>query len=137
MDLIDRLDESLNSIKDLPAKVLIGYMQPNETIGLYPLPGSSSRDEDWAGNQTKRMNYEVAIRTQDSQLGNNVLWRISNYLENLNNIESSNNSFQFEKIQQTGLPSISEQDDQGYSVYMLDFSIDVITRKETRNLKNG
>lgn len=137
MDLIDRLCDSLNSIEDLPTKVKIGYMQPDNSIGLYPLPGSHLLNEDWAGNQTKQMNYEVAIRTKDSQLGNDVLWRISNYLEDLNNIKSNNDSFQFEEIEQTGLPSISEQDDQGYSVYMLDFSIDVITRKETRNLKNG
>ncbi|MQS44244.1 phage tail terminator protein [Companilactobacillus mishanensis] len=130
MDLIDRLAESLNKIQDLPSKVIKGYMQPDETIGLYPLPGSSLIDEDWAGNRTKRMNYEVAIRTNDSKLANDSMWLISNYLESLKDIKSKDNSYQFEQIQQTGLPSISEQDDRGFSVYMLDFFIDIITLRK-------
>jgi len=127
MDLIDRLRDSLNSIPDLPSRVRTGYMQPDDAIALYPLPGSSSRNQDWSGNQTKHMNYEIAIRTKDAQLANDVLWRISNYLEVVNNIESKDNSFQFEKIEQDGLPSISQQDDQGYSVFMLDFFVEILT----------
>ena len=127
MDLVERIRDSLDSIEGLPAKVRIGYMQPDDYLALYPLPGSSVRDEDWSGNQTKKMNYEVAIRTQDPQLGNDSLWRISDYLESLKEIKSKNNSFQFEKIEQNGLPSITQQDEQGYSVFSLDFFVEVIT----------
>lgn len=133
MDLVDRIRDSLNSIPNLPAKVIIGYMQPNETIGLYPLPGSKVINEDWAGNQTKHINYEVAIRTQDSQLANDSLWKISNYLEQLENIESEDNSFQFERIEQNGLPSISQQDTQGYTVFMLDFFVEIITNSKNES----
>jgi len=127
VDLINRLCDALNTIKDLPMRVKIGYMQPDDTIGLYPLPGSSVISQDWANNQTKRMNYEIAIRTKDSELANDSLWKISNFLEQKNSIESSDDSFQFEKIEQTGLPSVSEQDIQGYTVYMLDFFVNVVT----------
>lgn len=127
MDLIDRLCEALNTVPDLPTRVRIGYMQADDSIGLYPLPGSSVIDQDWAGNQTKRINYEIAIRTKDQELANDSLWKISNFLEQLNDIESKNDSFQFDEIEQTGLPSVSEQDTQGYSVYMLDFFVDVVT----------
>lgn len=127
MDLVERIRDSLDSIEGLPTKVRIGYMQPDDYLALYPLPGSSVRDEDWSGNQTKKMNYEVAIRTQDPQLGNDSLWRISDYLESLKEIKSKNNSFQFEKIEQNGLPSITQQDEQGYSVFSLDFFVEVIT----------
>lgn len=127
MDLVERLSDSLNKIESLPTRVRIGYMQPDDYLALYPLPGSSVRDEDWSGNQTKHMNYEVAIRTQDPQLGNDSLWRISDYLEQVTDIKSKNDSFQFEKIEQNGLPSITQQDDQGYSVFSLDFFVEVIT----------
>lgn len=127
MDLIERLCDSLNTINGLPTKVRIGYMQPDDSMGLYPLPGSSTADEDWSGNKTKRMNYELAIRTRDAQLANDSLWRISNFLEQLEDLESNNNSFEFEKIEQNGLPSISDQDANGYSVFMLDFFVYVIT----------
>lgn len=127
MDLINRLCDALNTIKDLPTRVKIGYMQPDDSIGLYPLPGSSVINQDWANNQTKRMNYEIAIRTKDAELANDALWKISNFLEQKNIVESSDDSFQFEGIEQTGLPSISEQDTQGYTVYMLDFFVNVVT----------
>lgn len=127
MDLINRLCDALNTIEGLPMRVKIGYMQPDDTIGLYPLPGSSVIDQDWANNQTKQMNFEVAIRTKDSELASDSLWKISNFLEQKNSIESSDDSFQFEKIEQTGLPSVSEQDIQGYTVYMLDFFVNVVT----------
>lgn len=134
MDLIERLRDALNSIDELPTRVRTGYLAPDEYLALYPLPGSSSRNEDWSGNQTKHMNYEVAIRTQDAQKGNDSLWKISNFLEELTDLQSKNNSFQFEKIEQNGLPAISQQDNQGYSVFSLDFFVEVITNSRKQEL---
>lgn len=126
MDLIERIADSLNTIPDLPARVRIGFMQPDGAIGVYPLPGSSKVDEDWAGNETRRMNYEVSIRTKDQQLANECMWRLSDYLAQLDDLPSADSSYQFEDIEQTGLPSVSEEDEQGYSVYMLDFYMEII-----------
>lgn len=127
MDLLQRICEQFNTIDGLPSRVRMGYMQPDDSIGLYPLPGSTTIEEDWSGNQTRRINYETAIRTKDQQLANSCMWQMSNYLESITDIESKDNSFQFNDIQQTGLPSVSEQDEQGYSVYMLDFYVEIVT----------
>lgn len=127
MDLMERICEELNTIDGLPSRVRMGYMQPDDNIGLYPLPGSSTIEEDWSGNQTRRMNYEVAIRTKNQQLANSCMWQLSSHLESVTDVSSKDNSYEFNDIQQTGLPSISEQDDQGYSVYMLDFYVEIVT----------
>lgn len=127
MDLLERICEQLNAIDGLPSRVHMGYMQPDNALGLYPLPGSRTIEEDWAGNQTRQMNYEVAIRTKDQQLANQCMWQISDYIDRISDIQSKDNSFQFNDIQQNGLPSVSEQDDQGYSVYMLDFFVEIVT----------
>jgi hypothetical protein len=60
------------------------------------------------------------------------MWQISNYLDQLDNVISADQSFLFEKIEQTGLPSVSEQDDQGYTVYMLDFCCDVVVNNRKK-----
>ena len=132
MDLIERLQDSLNTIVDLPAQVKIGYLQPTEALALYALPGSSTIDKDWAGNETRRINYEIAIRTENQALANTCMWQISNYLDQLDNVISADQSFLFEKVEQTGLPSVSEQDDQGYTVYMLDFCCDVVVNNRKK-----
>ncbi|WP_238595717.1 minor capsid protein [Loigolactobacillus backii] len=123
---MDRLCDKLNETPDLPTPIRLGYMQPDDALALYPLPGSTTIDEDWSGNETRHINYELAIRTKDAELGNASMWALSNALDLLNDLESNDNSFQFEQIQQTGLPSLSEQDDQGYTVYMLDFFVEII-----------
>lgn len=130
MDLIDRLKDSLSSIPGLPAKVTLGYVGSVDNIYLYPLPGSSVVDSDWAGNETKRMNYEIAIRTQDPNKGNGTLWRISDWLEQKPKFTSKNNSFKLNKIELNGEPYITEQDNQGCTTFMLDFYVEVITNRK-------
>lgn len=134
MDLVERLQDSLNTIEDLPAQVAIGYLQPADALALYALPGSSTVDKDWAGNETRRINYEIAVRTKKQALANTCMWQISNYLDQLDNVISANQSFVFEKVEQTGLPSVSEQDDQGYTVYMLDFYCVVVVNNRKKEL---
>jgi hypothetical protein len=128
MDLVERLVESVNETVDLPYKVIAGYMRPGECIALAPDPGSSTIDEDWSGNKTKRMNYTVAMRTKDAEKADEFMWEISNFLEMADDIPSADKSYIFEEIEQTGLPSMSEQDEQGYTDYMLNFFVQIITR---------
>ncbi|WDV24869.1 minor capsid protein [Pediococcus acidilactici] len=127
MDLILRLVETINDQCDLPYPVIAGYLKPGECIGLVPDPGSSTIGEDWAGNKTKRMNYTIAMRTKDAGQADKFMWEISNFLEMSDDIPSADDSYIFEQIEQTGLPSMSEQDEQGYTDYMLNFFVQIIT----------
>ena len=76
------------------------------------------------------MNYTVAMRTKDAEKADKFMWEISNFLEMADDIPSADESYIFEEIEQTGLPSMSEQDEQGYTDYMLNFFVQIITQKK-------
>ncbi|MCG0570834.1 minor capsid protein [Lactiplantibacillus plantarum] len=129
MDLLERLAASINKVPNLPMKCTLGYLTAADSLSLYPLPGSRVLDEDYAGNQQWKMNYEVGISTKNQQQANTTLWLVSQALDVLtaDDLVSSNKSFEFESLTINGQPSISEQDTQGYSTYQLSFSVIVNT----------
>lgn len=129
MDLLERLAASINQVPRLPMKCTLGYLTVADSLSLYPLPGSRVLDEDYAGNQQWQMNYEVGTRTKNQQQANTTLWLVSQALDVLtvDDLVSSNDSFEFESLTINGQPSISEQDTQGYSTYQLSFSVTVNT----------
>ncbi|BDZ31232.1 minor capsid protein [Lactiplantibacillus pingfangensis] len=129
MDLLERLKDSINTISELPLHCKLGYLSVSESLVLYPLPGSRVLDEDYAGNQTWQMNYELGIRTTDQEQANAVLWLASRHLDLLTDEElvSSNHSFEFQSLDINGQPSISQQDTQGFTIYQLSFSVIVNT----------
>lgn len=129
MDLLERLAASINKVPNLPMKCTLGYLTATDSLSLYPLPGSRVLDEDYAGNQQWQMNYEVGMRTENQQQANKTLWLVSQSLDMLtaDDLVSNNGSFEFESLTISGQPSISEQDNQGYSIYQLSFSVIVNT----------
>ena len=49
----------------------------------------------------------------------NALTYIYQTLENLEDLPSENGSYDFQKVTTTSLPSLLEQDEQGYFIYVL------------------
>lgn len=129
MDLLERLKDSINTIPSLPLHCKLGYLSASDSLVLYPLPGSRVLDEDYAGNQTWQMNYELGIKTTDQEQANAVLWLASQHLDLLTDEDliSDNGSFEFLSLDINGQPSISQQDTQGYTIYQLSFSVIVNT----------
>lgn len=126
MDINERLCDVINDIPNLPQECKIGYLLTDDSFQLYSIPGGRTISEDYAGNLDKELIYEVAIRTQDVEMANQLLWLVANMIENLSSLESEDNSFTFESIEITGTPFISEQDIRGYSVYALNFKVNII-----------
>lgn len=126
MDLNERLCEAINSIEGLPQLCKIGYLTADDSFQLYPLPGGRTISEDYAGNKEKELNYEVAIRTQDQRTADQLLWSVTNMVEELEELESKDCSFEFEAIEITGTPFASEQDIRGYTEYALDFKTKIV-----------
>ncbi|EGP5129915.1 capsid protein, partial [Enterococcus faecium] len=59
-----------------------------------------------------------------------VLWLISDYLEQIEDIHSLNESFEFSRLTITSKPFINEADEQGWFVFLLDFQVKLTTFKE-------
>lgn len=124
MDFIDRLKDSVN-ILSLPLKMRTGYLGTSETLVVYPMPGSKVTQLYMDGTKDIDLNYEIAMKSEDGQKISDTLWLIQNYLENLLEIESDDNSFEFNGLEITNKPFISDADTKGWFVFLLDIKANV------------
>lgn len=131
MDLSDRLNDKINALPDLPYTCFVNYLSGNSGLSLVPSPGSTDIQFDWAGNAKKKVNYTVTIRDKNkSALLESTLWRITDMLENITALPSRDNSYQFNGLQITGLPSLEFQDANNFSQYVMSFSVFIFQTKE-------
>ncbi|MTD30160.1 minor capsid protein [Planomicrobium sp. YIM 101495] len=135
MDFMQRLQGKINEIPGLPATCVLGYLGVAESLVLYPLPGSRTVIEYMDGTKDQQLNYEIAMKSKSSNKINSALWMIQNELEQLEKIESQNNSFQFEGIVITSKPFINQIDDQDWFVFLLNVQANITVLKEEK--KNG
>lgn len=131
MDLSERLCDKINALPNLPYTCFVNYLNGNSGLSLVPATGSTDIEFDWAGNARKKVNYLVAIRDRNkSALLESTLWRITEMIENVHQLPSSNDSYQFNSIQITGLPSLAFQDANNYSQYEMSFSVFIYQTKQ-------
>lgn len=127
MNALETLASAINTITDLPQKATMGFLSADDQLCVYPTQHGTVVDEDFAGNQELRLYYEVAIRTKDQQLGNTIMWLISDFVKHLKELPS--NDFHFEKIETTSEPSITQADSRGFFVYTIDIAMNVTANK--------
>ena len=129
MDFIDRIKESINSIDGLPIKIRKGYLSADESLVIYPLPGGQVITEFYDGIKDQQLNYEIAMKSKDGDKIEKVLWLISDYLEQLEELKSQNETFEFNSLTITSKPFINDADEQGWFVFLLDFQLKLTTFK--------
>lgn len=130
MDFIERLKDNINSLPDLPMKLTLGYLTAKDSLVLYALPGGQVNQEYYDGVKDQTLNYEVGIKTKDQQKANATLWQIQTHLEQVEELISSDSSFQFQKLRVSNKPFLSDQDEQGFFIYLLDVQADLTTFKK-------
>lgn len=121
MDFIYRLVDSINSIQELKNKIRTGYLNDNESLVIYPLAGSRTVLEFYDGVKEQELNYEIAMKSKDGQKLDDTLWQIQNYLEQLTELNSQDDSFDFDWLEITNKPFIEQFDEQGWFVFSIDF----------------
>lgn len=129
MDFMERLKDNINSLPDLPMKLMLGYLTAKDSLVLYALPGGQVIREYYDGVKDQTLNYEVGIKTKDQQKANATLWQIQTHLEQVEELISNDSSFQFQKLSVSNKPFLSDQDEQGFFVYLLDITADLTTLK--------
>ncbi|MGA4724208.1 minor capsid protein [Carnobacterium maltaromaticum] len=125
MDFIERIKDSVNSIDNLPIQLRIGYLGTDESLVIYPLPGSATTKEYMDGAKDVDMNYEIAMKSKDGDKLEQVLWLISEQLDKIKSVISQDNSFTFNKLNITSRPFINQFDEQGWLVFLLDFTANI------------
>lgn len=129
MDFVERLKDSINTI-NLPLKMRTGYLSDKETLAVYPSPGSRVVQQYMDGTKDVNLNYQIAMKSKDGELINNTLWIIQNYLEALMSVTSNDNSFEYNGLVIANKPFISEADEQGWFVFLLDVTANVTIHEE-------
>lgn len=127
MDFVDRLKDSINSIPKLPIKVKKGYLSEKESLVLYPLPGGRVLQMYYDGSKNQQLNFEIAMKSKEGNKIEQTLWMIADYLEDIEEIESEDHSFEFDSLSIANKPYVSEADEKGWFVFLLDVQANMTT----------
>lgn len=132
MDFMERLCDRINEIPRLPVSCKLGYLGAEDSFVLYPLPGSRVTQEYMDGTKDWAMNYELAMKSKLQSKINSTLWLVQTELEELEELNSNDGSFEFEELIITNKPFINQADDQGWFVFLLDIQAKITVFKEEK-----
>lgn len=115
-----KLNQKINSLS-LYARSSIGLLGPDESLSIMAMPGGA---ETVYMDGTRDKDYQVQINAKSKNQMNcfNALTYIYSTLENLSDLPSGNGSYEFQSIETKSFPSLLEQDEQGYFIYVLSIS---------------
>lgn len=130
MDFAERLTDKINSIPNLPIQCKMGYLGTDESLVVYPLPGSQVINKFMDGTSEQRLNFEFAMKSKSQSTIHAALWMIQNYLEILKELRSNDGSFEFEDLIITNKPFINQLDEQGWFVFLLDVQANITVFEE-------
>ena len=125
MDFIERLTERVNEIPSMPINCRIGYLGTDESFVVYPLPGSKTVTEYMDGTKDQQLNFEFAMKSKSQSKIHATLWLVQNVLDDLDELESQDNSFEFNNLIITNKPFINNADDQGFFTFLLDVQAEI------------
>lgn len=125
MDFMERLKEKINEIPNIPIDCRMGYLGTEESLVIYPLPGSRETMEYMDGTTDQSLNFEIAMKSKSQSKIHDSLWLIQNRLENLKTLQSNNGSFEFNNLIITNKPFINTLDEQGWFVFLLDIQANI------------
>jgi hypothetical protein len=130
MDFMERLCEKVNQIPNLPTPCRMGYLGAEESFVVFPLPGSRVVRRFMDGTSEQALNFEFAMKSKSQSKIHATLWMVQNELEALEELVSHNCSFEFEELIITNKPFISQADEQGWFVFLLDVKANITVFKE-------
>ncbi|MFX3972934.1 minor capsid protein [Streptococcus suis] len=130
MDFLSQLKNHINENLNLPFQMKIGYLDDQESLVVYTLPGSSVKRVYYDGTKELTLNIEIAIKSKQGQLAEDSLWQIAGLLEVLEDLPSANGSFDLEDIEVTSRPFMNEVHEQGRLVFLLNAKVNITQLKE-------
>ena len=117
LDFLVQLNQKINSF-GLFAQSTIGLLGPGESISIMVMPGGDET-EYFDGSRDKSFNVQINAKSKNQMNCFNALTTIYQTLETMDDLPSENGSYDFQKITTQSLPSLLEQDEQGFFVYVL------------------
>lgn len=127
-DFIESLCAKINSF-GLPLKCKMNYLSANESLVVYASPGGKVIQQYMDGESEVALPFEIAVKSKDPALANDILWTINDRLSDKTlDIQSHNGSFSFSKID-LEKPFLGNQDQKDWTIYLLDLTATITTNK--------
>ena len=127
-DFIESLCAKIN-IFGLHLKCKMNYLNEKEYLVVYARPGGKVIQQYMDGESEVALPFEIAVKSKDPALANDILWTINDRLSDKTlDIQSQNGSFSFSKID-LEKPFLGNQDQKDWTIYLLDLTATITTNK--------
>lgn len=117
LDFMFRLNDMLNAL-GLYAGSSIGLLDVDESISIMNMPGGAEV-EYMDGSRDKDYQVQVNAKSRNQLQCINALTTSYQELERLEDLPSLNDSYTFNKITTASLPSLVQQDEEGFFIFAL------------------
>ena len=128
IDLKQQICNFVNSL-DGNFHCKFGALLAKDSIVLNEVAGGQTTRVYMDDIKDMRLNYEFACKSKDIQKIELVLNKIAISVDNLNDLPSENNSYEFDSIKTTSMPFPSAKDESGYFIYRLLIQAEITTIK--------
>lgn len=133
LDFLTQLSSEVKGL-DLKFPLYVGLLDKEESLAIRSLPGGSTVREYYDGTKDKELNYHFSIKTKNQELAIETLMTLAEHLENVENIASKNNSYQFSKIKIVDEPFFVGETEDEFFYYQLTIKPNLtIFKEETKN----
>lgn len=112
---------------------------PGESLSLSRLPGGNVVQEYYDGTKEKRLNYELQAKVKPESRQKTVvaLTELTDELNELQDLSSLDESFDFNRITVGNELYFSEATEEGYIYFRLDFQPVLTIYKQRGKINNG
>lgn len=135
MDNFDFDTQLLNLIKkipDLPMNPKISYVDEDESLVVYPLPGGVTVRSWYDGSSEMRLPFQVMIQTKDQELAYKTLWLLSNEIPKFKKSDFNADSWYLSDggISITNQPSLNDKDEHDFYICVLEIEANILFEGE-------
>lgn len=127
LDFLLKLNQYINAQKlvgstvNAPLKSQIGLLEAIESMSIMAMPGGAET-VFWDGTRDKAYQVQINAKSKRHDVCMNALNVIAKKLENLEELPSSNGSYEYQQINITSNPSFVTSDEQGFFIWALSIS---------------
>lgn len=127
LDFLLKLNQYINakklagSISSKPLTSQIGILRADESMSVMAMPGGAET-VFWDGTRDKAYQVQINVKSKRHDVCMNALNVIAKKLENLTELPSSNDSYEYQQINITSNPSFVTNDEQGFFIWALSIS---------------
>ena len=130
MDFLERLVSNINSVVDLPLECKLGYLDSDDALILQSLEESGIKKEYFDGMKDLQLKLQLFMKSNSQNQANDILWNLVNYLNNLDDVPSNNNSYEFVSLTVTDTPFTLGVNESGLYTFSIKFQADLMVHNK-------